>query len=146
MKIYNLAFLLLFQFPLACNESLEFQASPTITDSQQKLNRNQSGTANIVFKSTDGGQTWLDISKGLPENLHTDSIRGNSFFANYKGLFLRLGNVLYHNRPNATTPFWTKEIFTDEHNSITASKSGISDSNYWGVNLNKTNGTSVWSQ
>ena len=24
-------------------------------------------TAKIVFKSTDGGQTWQDISKGLPK-------------------------------------------------------------------------------
>lgn len=28
---------------------------------------------NIVFKSTDGGQTWQDISKGLPENLRRDT-------------------------------------------------------------------------
>ena len=26
--------------------------------------RNRSGLANTVFKSTDGGQTWQDISKG----------------------------------------------------------------------------------
>jgi len=97
---------------------------------------------NIVFKSTDGGQTWQDISKGLPENLRKDSIRGNSFFANDKGLFLRVGNGLYHSTPNATAPFWTKEIFPDEHSSIAPGKSGIF---YWGANLKKTNGTSVWS-
>jgi photosystem II stability/assembly factor-like uncharacterized protein len=100
---------------------------------------------NIVFKSTDGGQTWQDISKGLPENLRKDSIRGNSFFANDKGLFLRVGNGLYHSTPNATAPFWTKEIFADEHSSIAPGKSGIVAYNYWGVNLKKTNGTSVWS-
>src|SRR3982750_212528 len=68
---------------------------------------------NIVFKSTDGGQTWQDISKGLPENLRKDSIGGNSFFANDKGLFLRVGNELYHSTANATAPFWTKEISPD---------------------------------
>ena len=73
----------------------------------------KSGPVSIVFKSTDGGQTWQDISKGLPENLREDSIQGNSFFANDKGLFLRLGNGLYHSTPNATAPFWTKEIFPD---------------------------------
>ena len=97
---------------------------------------------NIVFKSTDGGQTWQDISKGLPENLRKDSIRGNSFFANDKGLFLKVGNGLYHSTPNATAPFWTKEISPDEHSSIAPGKSGIF---YWGANLKKTNGTSVWS-
>ena len=116
-----------------------------ITDSQQKLNKNKPGAANIVFKSTDGGQTWQDISKGLPENLQEDGIRGNSFFANDKGLFLRVGNELYHSTPNATAPFWTKEIFPDEHSSIAPGKSGIFANNYWGVNLKKTNGTSVWS-
>jgi photosystem II stability/assembly factor-like uncharacterized protein len=100
---------------------------------------------NIVFKSTDGGQTWQDISKGLPENLRKDSIRGNSFFANDKGLFLRVGNGLYHSTPNATAPFWKKAFFPDEHSSIDPGKSGIFANNYWGVNLKKTNGTSVWS-
>src|SRR5690349_21871057 len=81
-------------------------------------NTEQAGTAKIVFKSTDGGQTWQDISKGLPENLREDSIRGKNFFANDKGLFLRVGNGLYHSTPNATAPFWTKEIFPDEYSSV----------------------------
>lgn len=105
----------------------------------------KSGPVNIVFKSTDGGQTWKDISKGLPENLRKDSIKGNSFFANDKGLFIRVGNGLYHSAPNATAPFWTKEVFPDEHSSIAPGKSGIFANNYWGINLKKTNGTSVWS-
>ncbi len=135
MKIFSLAFLLLFLYPFV---------SP-ITDSQQKLNKNKPGVTNIVFKSTDGGQTWQDISKGLPENLRKDSIRGNSFFANDKGLFLRVENGLYHSTPNATAPFWTKEVFPGEHCSNTPGKSGIFANNYWGVNLKTTNRTSVWS-
>ena len=101
--------------------------------------------ANIIFKSTDGGQTWQDISKGLPENLRKDSIRGIGFFTNDKGLFLRIGNGLYHSTPNATAPFWTKALFPDEHSSFAPGKSVIKANNYWGVNLKKTNGTSVWS-
>jgi photosystem II stability/assembly factor-like uncharacterized protein len=106
------------------------------------LFRNKSGLVNTVFKSTDGGQTWQDISKGLPENLRVDSIRGNSFFSNDEGLFLRVGNGLYHSTPNATGPFWTKEMITDEHSSNAPGKSG---NVYWGIHLKKTNGTSVWS-
>jgi hypothetical protein len=140
MKIFSLAFLwyipiisgLLFLFPLVF----------PITDSQQKLNKNNSGVANIVFKSTDGGQTWQDISEGLPENLREDGLRGDSIFANDKGLFLRVGNELYHSAPNATAPLWTKENFPDKHSSIAPGKSRIF---YWGANLKKTNGTSVWS-
>ena len=132
MKIFSLAFLLLFLYPFVF----------PITDIQRKLNKNKSGVAKIVFKSTDGGQTWQDISNGLPENLQKDSIQGNSFFANDKGLFLRVGNGLYHSTANATAPFWTKEIFTDQHSSIA---SGIVTNNYWGINLKNSNGTSVWS-
>ncbi len=98
--------------------------------------------AKIVFKSTDGGQTWQDISEGLPENLQIDSIRGDSFFANDKGLYLRVQNGLYHSTANATVPFWTKESYPDAPRSIAPSKSGKF---YWGVNLKTTNGTSVWS-
>lgn len=98
-----------------------------------------------VFKSTDGGQTWQDISKGLPENLREDSMRGNNIFANDQGLFLRVGNGLYHNTPDATAPFWTKEISAVENSSIAPGNSGITDYNYWGGNLKNANGTSVWS-
>ena len=145
MNNYKLAFLLLFPFLSACDQALEFPQSSLLPNSQQKQKRDKAGDAKIVFKSTDGGQTWQDISKGLPENLREDGIRGNSFFANDKGLFLRAGNGLYHSTPNATAPFWTKEIFPDEHSSIASGKSGIFANNYWGVNLKKTDGTSVWS-
>lgn len=100
---------------------------------------------NIVFKSTDGGQTWQDISEGLPENLRKDSIRGNSFFLNDKGLFLKDENALYKSTPNATAPYWTKEIFHGEDSSIAPGKSGIVAYKYWTVNVKKTNGTSIWS-
>jgi len=100
---------------------------------------------NIVFKSTDGGQTWQDISKGLPENLRKDSMRGYSFFANDKGLFLSGGNERYHSTSNANAPFWTKEIFPVQDTSLAPGKAGLPAYNYWGVNMKKTNGTSVWS-
>src|SRR5215208_6799639 len=135
MNIYILAFLLLFAV----------SSSSLLPGSHPDPKTEKAGTAKIVFRSTDGGQTWQDISKGLPENLREDGIRGNSLFANDKGLFLRVGNGLYHITPNATAPFWTKEIFSDEHSSIASGKSGIFAYNYWGVNLKKTNGTSIWS-
>src|SRR6476620_9184040 len=68
---------------------------------KQNPKTEKAGPAKIVFKSTDGGQTWQDISKGLPENLRKDGIRGDSIFANDKGLFLLVGNGLYHSTPDA---------------------------------------------
>src|SRR5438105_1275730 len=145
MKILNLLLLLLLQFSFGCSDSLGFTASSPALDSQQKQKRDKTGAASIAFKSGDGGQTWQDISKGLPENLQKDSIRGNSFFANDKGLFLRVGNGLYFSTPNATAPFWTKEILPGEHSSVAPGKFASLANNYWGVNLKKANGTSVWS-
>src|SRR5215213_6780635 len=135
MNIYILAFLLLFAV----------SSSSLLPGGHPDPKTEKPGTGKIIFKSTDGGRTWQDISKGLPENLREDGIRGNSFFANDKGLFLRVGNGLYHSTPNATAPFWTKEISPDEHSSIAPGKSGILAYNYWGVHLKTSNGTSVWS-
>ena len=84
MNIYILAFFLLFTVA----------SSSLLPGSHPKPKAGNAGPAKIVFKSTDGGQTWQDISKGLPENLRIDSIQGNSFFANDKGLFLRREGVV----------------------------------------------------
>ena len=138
MKIYRIAFLLC--IPILAGLLFAFAVVFPNRDRTQKR-----GAANIVFKSTDGGQTWQDISKGLPENLRKDGVRGDSIFATEKGLFVRVGNELYHSTATATAPLWTKENFPDEHSSIAPDKSGIFAFNYWGIHLKNSNGTSVWS-
>jgi photosystem II stability/assembly factor-like uncharacterized protein len=145
MNIYNLAFLLLFQFSFAFDQALEFPQSSPLPGSQQEQKRDKAGAANIVFKSTDGGQTWQDISEGLPENLQGDGVQRDGFFANDSGLYLRAGNGIYHSKPNSTAPFWKKEIFSDKQGSIAPGKTGIFAYNYDGQFLQKINGTSVWS-
>ncbi len=126
----------LFQYPF----------SSPVTDSQQKVNTNKSGVANIIFKSADGGHTWQDISEGLPENLQEDVIQRGSFFADDSAFYLRVGNGIYQTKPNSTAPFWEKEIFPDEHSSIAPGKTGIFAYNYSGGQfLQKINGTNVWS-
>src|SRR5687768_5367094 len=104
--IYNLALLLLFSFPFASNEY-------------------NSGAVNIVFKSTDGGETWQDISEGLPEKLQEDAIMRDGLFATDSGLYLRVGDGLYYSKTNSTAPFWQKEIFPDEQGSIAAGNAKI---------------------
>jgi len=130
--IYNLAFLLLFQSPFA---------SP-LPHSQQKLNKNKPGAVNIAFKSTDGGQTWQDISEGLPENW-----KGGNFFANDSGLHVHAGaNEIYHSKPNATAPFWEKEITPNKLGSIAP---GNTDSQYVGPNVGSPKSTDsgkTWKQ
>jgi len=111
------------------------------------VDKSKPAQANIVFKSMDGGQTWQDISEGLPEPVIDDyGVGRNVFFADDTGLYLSAGNGIYHNKPNSKTPFWKKEIFPDEHSSIAPGKAGIFAYNYWGSGIfQKTNGTGVWS-
>jgi len=103
------------------------------------------GFGNIIFKSTDGGHTWQDISKGLPENLQREGVRRDGFFANDRGLYVRAGNGVYHSEPNSTTSFWTKEIFPGKQREIAPGKNGIFAYNFRGQFLQKINGTSDWS-
>ncbi|MDB5122164.1 MAG: hypothetical protein JWP94_293 [Mucilaginibacter sp.] len=105
----------------------------------------KSGLLNIVLRSTDGGQTWQDISKGLPKNLQREGVWGHGLFANDHGLYLRAGNGVYHSEPNSTTAFWTKEIFPGKQREIAPGKNGIFAYNFRGQFLQKINGTSDWS-
>ncbi|WP_428654396.1 exo-alpha-sialidase [Runella sp.] len=101
--------------------------------------------ANIIFKSIDGGQTWQDISKGLPEKLQREGVSRDGFFANDHGFYLRAGNGVYHNEPNSTTSFWTKEIVPGNQRNIAPGKNGIFAYDFRGQFLQKINGTSDWS-
>src|SRR6187200_1901383 len=143
MKIYSLAFL--WYIPIISGLLFLYPFVFPITDSEQKLNKNKPGVANIIFKSTDGGQTWQDISEGLPENLQGDGLPRDGFVANDSGLYLRTENEIYHSRPNSTAPFWQKAIFPDKQGSIAPGKNAIFAYNYEGQFLQKINGTSVWS-
>ncbi|MEI7735823.1 MAG: sialidase family protein [Ferruginibacter sp.] len=144
MNIFKLSFLLLLLF-LSCNQASELPKASPLPDSLQNKKIDKPVTPITVFRSADSGQTWQDISKGLPENLRKDGIRGDSIFANDKGLFLNIGSERYHSTANATATFWTKEISPDKHSKIAPGKSGIFAFPYYAVNLKTTNGTSIWS-
>ena len=154
MNITNLVpLLILFQFAIACNQSAEIPPSSHQPDSVQAQKKKMAVDSLIVFKSTDGGQIWQDISKGLPNAVKDNYGAGrNVSFADDNGIYLTYGNGLYHSKTNATDPFWTKENFPDsqpryfgEHASITPGKTGIFAYNTDGHFLQKINGTSKWS-
>ncbi|WPU91218.1 exo-alpha-sialidase [Mucilaginibacter sabulilitoris] len=111
----------------------------------EETTKTKSGVENIVLRSTDGGQTWQDISKGLPEKLQREGVWSRGLFTNNRGLYLRAGNGIYHSEPNSTTHFWTKEIFPGTQRDIAPSKNGIFAYNFRGQFLQKINGTSDWS-
>lgn len=145
MNIYNHSFLLLFPFLFSCNQRVEIPKASYLTDSLHTRHADSTGTANIVFRSADGGQTWQDISNGLPEPVKDDyGVGRNGFFADDNGLYLTDGNWIYHSSTNSTAPFWTKDIFPDKHSNIAPGKTGIFAYNHYSPILQKLNGTNVW--
>ena len=145
MNIYILAFLLLSQLPFGFDEALELPQSSSLRDPHQNKRCIKAAAANIIFKSTDGGQTWQDISEGLPENLQGGDIRRDGFVVNESGLHLRAATGIYHSKLNSTAPFWQIETVASEHNSFTTASTRISAYNYERQFLQKSKGTSVWS-
>ncbi len=149
--ILHLAFLLLFQFSFAFDKGFNLLQSFPQLDSQRTQKRVKAAAENIIFKSTDGGKTWQDIGKRLPENLEREVVQVDpqvgriEDFANYNGLYLLAGNGLYYNESNSTTSFWKKEIFPDKMGSIASGKTGILAYNYGGQIVQKTKGANVWS-
>lgn len=86
--IYNLTFLLLSQFLFACDQVLEFSQSSQLPDRKQVQQGDKVGTANIVFKSTDGGQTWHGISETSPE---IERLRSGSNIVKSEGVIIATG-------------------------------------------------------
>lgn len=144
MKIHNLAFLLLFQFPFIGDVAFSPQQSDStraeiVNFSQQNSDNARSEIVNTVLKSTNGGQTWQDISEGLPGN-----VQGEGFFANDKGLYLCAGNEIFHSTANSSTSSWKKEFFPAAHSSITPGKNGVFAYTYAGQILQKPNAMNLW--
>lgn len=141
MKMYMSALLLIILFPFASGirEHMQKPANSKTVCRQQPV-KIKLGVENLVFKSTNGGQTWQDISEGLPA-----VVEEGGFFANETGLYFRAGEQTFHSNPNVTAPLWNKAIFPRNWGSIVPGKSGLIAYNYQGEILHKNNGTNVWS-
>lgn len=141
MKIFNLALLLLLQMLFACNESPELKTSAAIKGTVQKPIVTKPGTASLIFSSADGGQSWHNISEGLPG----EKLQG-SLFVNDEGIHVRTGHHIYHHKPGSKEPFWEKESFPDDHSLIAPGRAGMYAYDYHlGQFRQKLNGLSIWS-
>jgi photosystem II stability/assembly factor-like uncharacterized protein len=95
---------------------------------------------NIMLQSKDGGQTWQDISQGLPE-----SEQPEDFFAGESDLYLRVKDVMYRSESNLNTPVWEKENGLDQRsNSIAFNRSGVMAYNYDGQIYQKISAAGNW--
>ncbi|QHS63485.1 sialidase family protein [Chitinophaga agri] len=146
MKIYNFAFLLLIQSLYSCDQAPEIQQSAHLADRLHAQKTDTTATASFVFRSADGGQTWQDISNGLPEPVKDDyGVGRDIFYADGSGLYLTDGNWIYHTDTSSTAPFWTRDIFPDKHSNIAPGRTGVFAYNFYSPILQKLNGTNVWS-
>ncbi len=112
MQIHILAFLLLVQSLFSCQQNPEkallseagigLQSSGACQEVPAKANPTAS---NIVFKSSDGGQTWQDVSAGLPIDLPISRVHAEA-----GELFLSGETGLYHSSISTEAPSWQKEI------------------------------------
>jgi len=76
---------------------------------------------NIILQSNDGGETWQDISGGLPE-----TEQGVGFFAGTSEVYLSTNGVMYRSKNNLKTPVWEKENIPDQRStSIAFNRSGV---------------------
>lgn len=77
--------------------------------------------ANIILQSKDGGQTWQDISNGLPA---LDERMG--FYASESELYLSTKGVLYSSSSKLKTPLWQKEnVPNPRSTAIVFNRSGV---------------------
>jgi photosystem II stability/assembly factor-like uncharacterized protein len=95
---------------------------------------------NIIFQSKDGGQTWQDISQGLPGNEQPEG-----FFAGESEVYLRVQNAMYRSKSNLKTPVWEEEIVLDSRiASIAFNRSGVMGYNYEGQIYQKISTAGIW--
>ncbi|NUO00836.1 MAG: exo-alpha-sialidase [Saprospiraceae bacterium] len=133
MRISILAFLLLLQSFMACQRSEEttvpMTASigfPSIPGGSLTPEAEETPATNLIFQSTDGGQTWQDVSNGLPATLEVRRI-----FATGEEIFLGTANGLYRSSTHAKAPKWRKEQLLEERiTEIFPGRAGLYVCNY----------------
>lgn len=115
MQIRMLAFLLVFQSFVSCQHgqevALPMAANIALTsiDGELKIQKkNLPIASNIIFQSTDGGQTWQDVSAGLPPEFPVAFIDGAEVFVGTE-------NGLFRSSTAADVPpVWEKDFFCME--------------------------------
>jgi len=123
----------------SCDTALEYPTSTSaknlksITANPVASNGVASGATNIIFQSKDGGQTWQDISAGLPE-----SEQPQDFFVGETELYLSAGNEMYYSKNNLKSPVWEKDnVLYPKSTSIDFNRSGVNIVESEGVLIGK---------
>lgn len=104
--------------------------------------------ANFLLQSTDGGETWQDISAGLPVQEQPEG-----FFASASEVYVHLKTGIYRSTSNSETPVWEKQNIPDLENrssgdwsstQIALNPSGVVAYNGDGELYQKTSAAETW--
>ncbi len=140
MHIHHLAFLSLLLCFTAC-EQVEDRALASLTSTAVTgTSVAKTATTNIVFQSTDGGQTWQDISAGLPVGLNPWN-----FFAGQGELLMLAEKGVYTSTTTSKTTQWEKDIAMDQQLiNISAAPTGLMAVSNHARFFQKLKGTDIW--
>ena len=116
MNIRMLAFLLLLQSFAAC-QNIQETAPPleanlafqSCSDSRQEPEKVLLPATKLVLQSIDGGQSWQDVSAGLPGDLPVDY-----FFAQNGEVVLGSSKGLYRGLATSAVPVWERDFLLNE--------------------------------
>lgn len=142
MPIYHLAFLLTF---LTINAQVQVQKTAFHFGEGPALSSSAIGdpvSSDIIFQSTDGGQTWQDISAGLPSGFVVQR-----FFAGEDQLYVGAEKSIYRSSRARMAPDWNEDNSLNPQSTIVpAGESGVFAFRYSGGFFRKLNGTDFWMQ
>ncbi len=146
MRYLHLTFLFCVSSVFSANPDVENPPPTTTTNlisntaNSTSANDVEPKATNIILQSTDGGQTWQDISRDLPENEEP-----KDFFAGESDVYMRIKNGMYRSKSNLTTPVWEKVNVPDlQGASIAFNRSGVMVYNYQGEVYKNIPATGTW--
>ena len=97
-------------------------------------------SSNIIFQSTDDGQSWQDISSGLPSDLKAEEV-----FVSNNELYISASLGMYRSSAAHPAPVWTKEFYFDNRSThFSSGRSGLFAFNSQGHFYKKLYGTGIW--
>jgi photosystem II stability/assembly factor-like uncharacterized protein len=144
MRSCHLAFSLICLILVSCQQIQEngfpLAAGLAFSSTTAKARCAEPVATDIIFKSDDGGQTWQDISAGLPLYLEAWD-----FFAGNGELYLSAEEGVYRCSTTAKTPVWDMEnSLMPKTSTISAGSAGVFAFNYNSGFFQKLNGTGIW--
>lgn len=95
---------------------------------------------NMILQSTDGGESWVDVSSGLPGDLQV-----NCVYAENENIILGHDHGLYRANTNSKIPSWTPDLLLDERiTDIFPGKTGLYARSSLRGFMKEIKGTGIW--